>query len=188
MNCSCSSNYNSDKWYFPDRQQLVFVFNGVEINRILINFTCCRIIINCINDTETEYISRTLLNMSQGTANTKQNLQNDLWVLVRFRSDYAVRVVWSASSLKNPWVLGSHTATDSDSGKTAQICRLIRVFAELTYCFVCVGPQPAPRAPQARDLVTFKCQNFFMGLYNGENVVDTKVRILIKLADSHAEA
>ena len=119
VNCSCSSNWdNSDKWYFPDRQQLVFVFNGVEINRTLISCTCCYIIINFINDTETEFIWRTLLNMSQGTASLKKNLQNDLCVLRRLRSDYAVRVAWSASSLKKPLVLCSHTATDRESGKT----------------------------------------------------------------------
>ena len=161
VNCSCSSNYTSDKWYSPDRQQLVFVFIGVEVNWILFNCTCCCIIINFINDTEAEFIWRTLLNMSQGTANPKQNLQNDLYVLERFRSDYAVRVVWSASSLKKPWVLGSHTAAARDSGKTAQRCRLTWVFAGLTYCFVCVGQQPAACAPQARALIAFKCQNFF---------------------------
>ena len=78
--------------------------------------------------------------------------------LGRLRSDNAVRVVWSASSLKKPWALGSHTAADRDSGKTAQRCRQIWVFARLTvpdhclpfyftYIFVCVDQQPAPRSP-----------------------------------------
>ena len=78
--------------------------------------------------------------------------------LGRLRSDNAVRVVWSASSLKKPWVLGSHTAADRDSGKTAQRCRQVWVFARLTvpdhclsfyftYIFVCVDQQPAPRSP-----------------------------------------
>ena len=49
VNCSCSSNYNSDKWYFPDRQNWFLFFNGVEINKILINCTYCCIIINFIN-------------------------------------------------------------------------------------------------------------------------------------------
>ena len=56
------------------------------------NCTCCCIIINVINDTETEFIRRTLLNMSHCTANLKQNLQNDMCSLGRLRSDYAVRV------------------------------------------------------------------------------------------------
>ena len=40
------------------------------------------------------------MNMSQDTANHKQILQNDLCVCWEDRSDYAVRVVWSASSSK----------------------------------------------------------------------------------------
>ena len=48
---------------------------------------------NFINDTETELIWSTLLTMSQATANPKQNLQNELYVLRRIRSDNAVRVV-----------------------------------------------------------------------------------------------
>ena len=109
--------------------------------------TCCCIIINFINDTKTEFIWRTLLNISQGTANSKQNKQNDLCILGRLRSDYAVRVVWPASSLKTPWVLCSHTAADRDPDKTAQRCRLIWVFAGLTYSFVYVGQQSVSRKP-----------------------------------------
>ena len=55
-------------------------------------------------------------------------------------------VVWSVSSLKKQWVLGSHTVADRDSGNTAQSCRLIWDFADIVY--VCVGQQPADRAPQ----------------------------------------
>ena len=80
------------------------------------------------------------------------------YFLGRLRSDNAVRVVWSASSLKKPWVLGSHTAADRDSGKTAQRCRQTWVFAGLTvpdhclsfyftYIFVCVDQQPVPHSP-----------------------------------------
>ena len=95
-------------------------------DKLKINCTCCCIIISFINDTETEFIWRTLLNMSQGTANPKQPLQNDLCILGRLRLDYTVRVVWSVSSLKKPWVLGLRTAADRDSGgKTAQRCRLM---------------------------------------------------------------
>ena len=80
-------------------------FNGVEINKILINCTHCCIIINFskLYHTETEFIWRTLLNMSQGTANPKQNLQNDMCILGRLRSDYAVRVVWSEAEQRLRW-------------------------------------------------------------------------------------
>ena len=114
-----------------------------------IDCTWCCIIINFINNTETGFIWKTLLNMSQGTAYHKQTLQNDLCILGKLRSAYAVRVVWSASSLKKPLVLGSHAAADMDSCKTAQRCRLIWVFAGLTYILYVLAssPQLRPASP-----------------------------------------
>ena len=86
------------------------------------------------------------------------------------RSDNTVRVVWSASSLKKPWVLGWHTAADRDFGKTAQRCRQIWVFAGLTvpdhclsfyftYICVCVDQQPAPRSPHFSHFR--KCETYW---------------------------
>ena len=83
------------------------------------------------------YWNWTHLNMSQETTNPKQ----DICILRRLRLDFAVRAVWSASSLNKPWVLGLHAMADRDSGK-------IWVFPGLTYCFVCVGQQPTPRSPR----------------------------------------
>ena len=139
-------------WYFPDRQQLVFVFNGVEINWILFNCTCCCIIINFIDDTETEFIWRTLLNMSQGTANPEQNLQNDVCpgkTQIRLLSPSSLINV--SAELKNPWVLGSHTVADRDSAEMQ---------ADLSFClaymlFCLCWPAAGSRALQARTLVTF---------------------------------
>ena len=123
------------------------------------NCTCC-IIINFINDTETEFIWITLLNMSHCTANPKQNLQNDLCPLGRLRSDYTVRVVWSVSLLKKPWVLDRHWAPEwtltrlhRGAGWSAFLLGL-RIFV--------VGPRPAARAPQAPALVTFAVLLFIM--------------------------
>ena len=81
------------------------------------------------------------LNMSQGTANPKQNLQNELYVLGKLRSDYAVRVVRSASSLKKPEVQAD-----------LSIC-----WASIFLFVLASSLHPADRArsPQAHTLVTF---------------------------------
>ena len=122
----------------------------------MFNCTCCCIIINFINDTETEFIWRTLLKLSQGTANPKQpyNMACASWEDSdqTMQSDHLISVF--AEEVR---VLGSHTAADRDSGKTTQRCRLIWVFAGLTYFWFVLAssPGPAARAPQACILVTF---------------------------------
>ena len=84
-----------------------------------------------------------LLNMSHCTANPKQNLQNDLCLLGRLRSDYAVRVDWPTSFfLKKHWDLDQHCSPDMSSGKTAQRRRL------MSFCWVtdfCCRPARSPR-------------------------------------------
>ena len=90
--------------------------------------------------------------MSQGTANPKQNIQNDLCALRRLRSDYIVRVVWSAFSLKKPWVLGSHTAADWNCGKSED-CTVVQVYLSFCWAYIlfCLC-WSAARDPQAHTI------------------------------------
>ena len=164
VNCSCSSNYNSDKWYFPDRQQLVFVFQWCWDKQ---NLNKLHILLHYHKlyqyDTETEFIRRTLLKMSQGTANPKQNLQNDMCILGRLRSDYAVRVVCSEAEQRLRWRSPGFLA-----GIQGLWVDCTEVQADLSFCWAYIHfclCWPAARASPTRNLVTFVWQAVLRSSY-----------------------
>ena len=84
--------------------------------------------------------------MSQGTAYPKQNLQNDVCpgkTQIRLLSPSSLINVFA--ELKNPWVLGSHTAADRDSAEMQ--ADLSFWLAYMLFCFSWPAAGTAPRKP-----------------------------------------